>query len=182
MSAPVTRTTRLRLCARDGCGTRYDFYRPDCGVPNAYCSAECHAKAKRASVPSPRARAELVTRPSTKRPRPVSVASPEQRAKRLGQASVVSGATEGLAAAHLCSRARGGCDDPLCTVSLTHAEHACYDVAGAGGQLDLLPYLVPRFVAELQHMLGHYDGDLIAVLERLTGCRVVLVDRRGDAV
>ncbi len=177
MSRPVTRTTRLRLCAADGCGTRYEFYRTPVPWPNAFCSAECARRTARARTPAPRARAELVTRPASKRSRPVSVASVEQREKRAAQASIVSGATIGLDAAHLCARARGGCDDQLCTVSLTRAEHTAYDRR----ELDLLPFLVRRHVAELQHMLGHYEGDVVSMLERLTGCRWVPVRRDRDA-
>jgi hypothetical protein len=75
--------------------------------------------------------------------------------------------------AHLWPRSKGGCDDPLCGVPLVRMVHRDFD----DGKFDLLPYLRPsgdhrRFLPELQHMVEHADGDLVAVLERLTGHRV----------
>jgi hypothetical protein len=67
--------------------------------------------------------------------------------------------------AHLCAKAQGGCDDPLCVVPLWRPTHRQFD----DGEFDLLPYLVKHRVPELQHALGHYDGDLIGLLNRLTG-------------
>jgi hypothetical protein len=72
----------------------------------------------------------------------------------------------------------GGCDDADCTVPLTRAEHRAFDA----GELDLLPFLVPFHVAELAHALGHFRGDIIALLERLTGVRWIPVgDEREKA-
>lgn len=121
--------------------------------PRGYCSKRCSRKIVSADVATAR--------------KPVSAASPEQRAKRVAGASIVSGATEHLDAAHLCSRSLGGCDDADCTVPLTRAEHRAFD----GGGLDLLPYLVPDHVDEIAHALHHYRGDLPALLERLTGVK-----------
>lgn len=71
--------------------------------------------------------------------------------------------------AHLCARAHGGCDDPLCVVPLCRRCHREFD----DGDLDLLPDLVQVYVPELAHALEHYNGDLIALLQRLTGTRWV---------
>jgi hypothetical protein len=35
---------------------------------------------------------------------------------------------------------------------------------------------VPAFAAELQHMLAHYDGDWVAMGERLSGKKVLVVE------
>lgn len=101
-------------------------------------------------------------------------ASKEQRAKVKGALCIVCGPftivmDDPIDAAHLCARARGGCDDPLCVVPLCRFHHQMFDE----GKRDLLPCLVPRFVPELQHALDHYHGDLIALLQRLTGERYV---------
>jgi hypothetical protein len=70
--------------------------------------------------------------------------------------------------AHIVSRAKGGCDSPLCVVPLTRLEHRAYD----DGRLDLLPYLVAHCcVDELAHALEHTRGDLIGLLEQVTGVR-----------
>lgn len=53
--------------------------------------------------------------------------------------------------AHIISRAQGGCDDALCTVPLCRKHHRLYDE----GHLDLVPYLEPRYRAELAHALTH---------------------------
>jgi hypothetical protein len=107
-------------------------------------------------------------------PRPtkgISPASKEQRAKANSEPCVVSGFVQGITAtvdpAHLVSRAQGGCDDPLCVVPLERVHHRLFD----DGRLDLLPYLVKERVPELQHALGHLNGDLISLLQRLTGRR-----------
>ncbi len=162
---PVPRTTRARECALSSCSERYEDFKWSHPWPKSYCSPLCALKAK--PVPEPKPRAQLVTRaPSQpKRRRPISEASPAQRAKRAAGASIVSGETQGLDAAHLCPRGLGGCDDELCVVPLTRAEHRAFD----SGDLDLLPYLVPRYADELAHALVHYRGDVIGLLERLTG-------------
>ncbi len=180
---PIQRSTRSRECARPDCPVRFDPFLTSNPWPARYCSPLCHLKDK---PPAPlKPRTQLVTRaPSQpKRRRPISEASPAQRAKRAAGTSIVSGETQGLDAAHLCSRGLGGCDDPLCVVPLTRAEHRAFD----SGDLDLLPYLVPRYADELAHALVHYRGDLPALLERLTGERwapvggLRLVPRDGAA-
>jgi hypothetical protein len=72
------------------------------------------------------------------------------------------------------SRSLGGCDHPDCVVPLCRVHHRRYD----RGQLDLLPYLEPRFRAELQHGLGHLG--LLGLLRRLTECRWTPVAERSD--
>ena len=164
----IERTTRARECARPGCETRYDDLGWQHPWSKRFCSAEC-ARGKRAAI-------------QTKR-KPVSVASKEQAAKRNAGVSIVSGASEGLHAAHVCSRAMGGCDAPECVVALTAEEHRRYDNPGPHErQLDLLPYLVAHQMHdELAHALMHYRCDLVALLERLTGSRWVPVERDREA-
>ena len=112
------------------------------------------------------------------RRQPISAASVAQRDK--AQVCIVTGVRkdEGwtIDAAHLCARARGGCDDPLCVVGLRREIHRAFDQ----GRFDLLPYLIAhRMTAELCHALEHYDGDLLGLLQRLTGER--FVPERGPA-
>ncbi len=173
----MTRTVRLRVCAREGCPTRYDDWDWQNVWPKRYCSMACYlAKPK----VGPKPRVPLPRTASARNPRPISVASKEQAAKRNAGASIVSGATEGLDAAHLAPRGfRGGCDSPDCTVPLTREEHVDFD----RGRLDLLPYLVAHgCLDEMAHALRHYAGDLPALLERLTGARWIAVERtlRGE--
>lgn len=155
----IQRTTRQRECTRQGCTVRYDDLNWNEPWPKKFCSAECARGKGRASIPTKR--------------KPISAASKEQAAKRNAGVSVVSGASEGLDAAHLCPRGLGGCDDPDCTVPLTRYEHTMFDL----GKLDLLPYLVPGHVDEIAHALRHYRGDLPALLERLTGCKWIAVEQ-----
>lgn len=161
--SPIDRTTRARLCARDGCDTRYDDLHWEQPWPRKFCSAACARGNGRAVIQAKR--------------KPISVASSEQRAKRQAGVSIVSGESRGLDSAHLCPRGLGGCDDPDCTVPLTRAEHRAFDA----GELDLLPYLVPAYVDEMAHALRHYRGDLPALLERLTGTRWRPADERHAA-
>jgi hypothetical protein len=117
-------------------------------------------------------RATLARKPTVPARHSVSVASREQVAKRNAGASIVSGRTMGLDAAHICPRALGGCDHPDCTVPLTRAEHRAFDTPNprTGKRLDILPYLVAAGChAELAHALEHYRCDLPALLERVTG-------------
>lgn len=99
------------------------------------------------------------------------VVSLAQRQKAREEPCVATGMTaEGgynVDPAHLVSRAQGGCDDPLCVVPLVRPIHRQFD----DGEYDLLPRLVKRRVPELQHALGHYNGDVYALLRRLTGER-----------
>jgi hypothetical protein len=172
MSAPIQPSLRLRLCAREGCPNRYDTLYWTHPWPKAYCSAECHRDVKRAEAPAPKPRMRIVTRVTEAPRRPISAGSREQVAKRNAGASIVSGQTRGLHAAHICPRALGGCDDPDCTVPLTQAEHRAFDEPDprTGKRLDLLPYLVAHGChAELSHALWHYRLDLVALLERVTG-------------
>jgi hypothetical protein len=160
----------MRACALPGCPVR--FPAPHGGPqPQGFCSPQCHQASKIRTAPKPRAR--LIARPGVKRQRAISPASPAQRAGRAEAVSVISGSRTALEPAHLCARGRGGCDDSLCTVWLTHDEHSALD----RGELDrlgidLLGALVANgCVAELQHALGHYGGNMPALLQRLTGVR-----------
>jgi len=111
------------------------------------------------------ARTSSLSRSSTTRRRPISPASTAQRVKVRELVSIVSG-KEGCDPAHIWPRSQGGCDDPLCVVPLTREEHDAYDA----GQLDLNRYLLAAgCIAEFQHALGHADGSLVRLLERVTG-------------
>lgn len=174
MSAPVQPIVRHRECAREGCPVRYDPHGRTEAAPQRYCSAACWRLDKLVATAKPRA--QLRQSATTRKPRPIAPASPAQRAKRAAGFSIVSGATEGLDAAHLTPRPLGGCADPACVIPLTRSEHRSFDRR----ELDVLPFLVAhQCVDELAHMLGHYRCDLIAMLERLTGCRVILEERRA---
>jgi hypothetical protein len=94
----------------------------------------------------------------------VSPASPAQRAKVAGQACIVCGGRP-VDPAHLIPRSLGGCDEPDCVVPLDRRCHRAYDC----GQLDLLPYLEPRYRAELAHGLLHIG--LLGLLGRISGTR-----------
>lgn len=98
-------------------------------------------------------------------------ASPAQQKKARTEPCVVTGEETLYGAivdpAHLWPRAQGGCDDPLCTVPLVRHLHTFFDE----GEFDLLPYLVKRRLPELHHALDHANGDLCALLHRLTGER-----------
>ncbi len=71
--------------------------------------------------------------------------------------------TKGVTPAHLAARARGGCDDAPCVVPLCWRHHRAFDT----GRLDLLPYLEPRWRAEIAHAVAHLG--LVGALRRLTG-------------
>ena len=104
----------------------------------------------------------------------ISPSSPAQRAATLRKNSVVSGEWP-CDPAHLWPRGKGGCDDPLCTVPLTRPEHRAFD----DGELDILPHLLAAgCVAELCHALEHARGDLVGLLNRLTGERWVPEEAR----
>lgn len=103
-------------------------------------------------------------RKSPSKPRAVSPASKEQRAKLVGRSCIVTGDREGLTPAHLCDRSLGGCDSPLCVVPLRADVHRAYD----DHALDLLPYLEAHGLREeIAHAVMHLG--LIGAMERLTG-------------
>lgn len=103
-------------------------------------------------------------RKSTKRTGSISPASMAQRRKIKGRPSILPG--EGpIDPMHLWPRSLGGCDDPLCVVPGARTVHRAFDAH----ELDILPALIAhRYVAEIAHAVEHANGDLIAVLERLT--------------
>lgn len=105
----------------------------------------------------------------TRRSRMGASKSQVAKRKRVG-ACIVTGDTEGIDAAHLVDRSLGGCDSPECVVPLRRDVHEAYD----RHEFDLLPFLIAQgCVAELQHALGHMDGNVLGLLERLTGDRYV---------
>jgi hypothetical protein len=78
-------------------------------------------------------------------------ASDGQRQKVIGSWCVVCLRTKGITPAHLAPRSLGGCDDPDCVVPLCWLHHRAYDT----GQLELLPYLEPRWRGEVAHAVCH---------------------------
>jgi hypothetical protein len=112
-------------------------------------------------------RTPLRAKPKATKRRPVSAASPQQRAKIRESVSIVSaeGPCDG---AHLVSRAQGGCDHPDCVIPLTRAEHRAFDL----GELDILPYLIAQNCwVELAHAVLEHHYDPISLVERCTGER-----------
>lgn len=98
-------------------------------------------------------------------------ASADQRAKVKGEVSI-TGEPGPCDPAHLTPRKHGGCDDPLCTVPLTRAEHRAFD----DGKLDILPYLIAgQRWEEIGHMTSAHRMDPFAVIHRLTGQRIAPV-------
>lgn len=97
--------------------------------------------------------------------RPVSPASPEQRARAKGAVCVNCGGSP-CDPAHLTSRAQGGCDHPDCVIALCRGCHRRFDE----GDLDLEAVLaLPEFAAERSHMASH--GSFQACIRRLRGAR-----------
>jgi hypothetical protein len=74
-------------------------------------------------------------------------ASEAQRDKIVGRWCFACQQTKGITPAHLTPRSLGGCDDPDCVVPLCWMHHRAYDT----GRLELLPYLEPRWRAEVAH-------------------------------
>ena len=101
----------------------------------------------RSGTPSAPAR---ITRSAPRTPQRSGAASAAQRAKIIGGWCIVCQQTCGLTPAHLAARARGGCDHPDCVVPLCWMHHRAFDT----GQLDLLPYLEPRWRAEIAHAVA----------------------------
>lgn len=102
--------------------------------------------------------------------RPISPASSAQREKVYDRRCIACGVdplVSRIDPAHLAARSHGGCDDELCVVALCRRCHREFD----DGRLSVLEFLVGTWTEELQHALGHYDGDLIGLLQRLTGER-----------
>jgi hypothetical protein len=88
-------------------------------------------------------------------------ASDAQRVKIIGRWCIVCQQTKGITPAHLTPRSLGGCDHPDCVVPLCWMHHRAYDL----GELELLPYLEPRWRAEVAHAVIHLG--LIAAVRRL---------------
>ena len=76
--------------------------------------------------------------------------------------------------AHVAARSCGGCAEPDCVVPLCRSCHDGFD----GGRLSILENLVGRYTVEIQHALGHYEGDVIGLLQRLTNQRYEPVRER----
>lgn len=101
------------------------------------------------------------------RARPVSEASPAQRAKCRDAACVVCRRPGPSDPAHLIDRGllTAGQDDPLAVIPLCRQHHDAYDAE----QLDLLPYLEPHRRDELAFAVQRYG--LVATLRRVTNDR-----------
>lgn len=112
----------------------------------------------------------------SRRAKPISEASKEQRAAVAGQPCIHCGREASayvlIDPAHIWKRGRGGCDDELCVVPLCRTFdggcHALFDE----GALDLLAVLVtdwPRWKLWFDHATGHATP--VEVIERLAGER-----------
>ena len=102
---------------------------------------------------------------STRKRRPVSPASPEQREKVRDRVCVEC-ASSPCDPAHLTPRSLGGCDHPDCVVPLCRDCHRAFDLH----ELDLEPVLALRQMApERSHMAGHMS--LQECIRRLRGER-----------
>jgi hypothetical protein len=97
--------------------------------------------------------------------RALAPASAAQREAVRGAACIVCGTRAAVDPAHLVPRTMGGCDHPLCVVALCRSHHRAYDQ----GRLDLVPYLEPRYRAQVTHAVVHVG--LIGALRRLSGRR-----------
>jgi hypothetical protein len=100
-------------------------------------------------------------------------ASPAQRAKVRELACLVCGVEpfqRKIDPAHLCARARGGCDQEACVIPLCRTCHRAFDE----GRLGLLQHLRPyhattRWRTEIVHSLDHYEWNVLGWLHRVTG-------------
>lgn len=145
--------------------------------PNKETLAAFHRRGRKSSAESlERSRREAMREaPARPKVRTISPASPAQRKKVRDLPCVVTGETNETSTwpidpAHLCPRAKGGCDSERCVIPLRRDLHDLFDQ----GKLDLLSYLLPahdrrRWLAEVQHALDHFDGDMLSLLHRLTG-------------
>jgi hypothetical protein len=158
------RTIRLRLCARDGCQKRYDDWQWSAPWPRAYCSHWCWLESKPKADSKPRASLRP-TASQTKR-RPISQASPEQRAAVAGKACVVCRETPTdpahLIPAGMCPDGDG---DPRAVVPLCRSHHRAFDQGG----LDLLPFLEPHYRNELAFAVERFG--LMSTVRRVTNQR-----------
>lgn len=113
------------------------------------------------------ARVALERRPTVRRRRPISPASPAQRAKVTDAGGCLVCGNELVDPAHLIDRSLlgEGQDDPRAVVALCRLDHRLYDE----GQLDLLPYLWPRYAVELAFAVERFN--LIPTLRRVTNRR-----------
>lgn len=169
----IERTTRKRHCRQ--CGELYEVpvtAEERNGVRQGYCSRVCDEADVKPK--EPRARVSIRRTASTSKRRPISPASTAQREKVKRTSCFVTGRTEGVDPAHVISRAHGGCDDESCVLPLWRPIHRAFD----DGQFDLLPWITEHKPYDvLQHAITHTLCDPIALVERLSGCRVVLVPR-----
>lgn len=170
MGVEVVTYRACKTCKRDfrdpGAGKR-------AGVPAGFCSARCYLEFKDEEKPVRKQRTAPMRSGSqgSQKRRPVSRASKEQREAKTPCLVTGSDVTD---QAHLWPRGMGGCSDALCTVSLCRSVHQAFDA----GEFDVLPYLIAHGrVAEIQHALEHANGDVVALVERLTGCRANLQPR-----
>lgn len=138
-------------------------YRFDAAQHGASIYCNCQGEQRQIGHTNPRR--ETMSERARAKGGVIGECSEEQRAKVRGVGSLISG--EGPCdPAHLWPRGAGGCDHELCVVPLIRTEHRAFD----DGKLDLLPFLLAHgLTAEIQHALGHANGDLIGLLHRLTG-------------
>ena len=103
---------------------------------------------------------------------PSLAATERQRNAVAGCRCIVCGSERRIDPAHLIPRSLGGCGEVLCVVPLCRFHHRVYD----RGELDLLPYLEPRWRSQLAHAVSHVG--LMGALRRISQTRMdVPIDR-----
>ncbi len=126
--------------------------------------------------------AQLERKPTTpKRRRPLTEASPEQRAAIAGKACVVCRMSP-CDPAHLLplGQCPDGDGDPRAVVPLCRQHHREYDgTTGHEPSLDLLPYLEPHYRTELAFAVERFG--LVSTLKRVTNDRYAAI-RPGESV
>lgn len=128
---------------------------------------EFHARGRRSSAKS-------LTGGRASRARAISPASPAQKLKCAGAPCVVC-AESPCDPAHVIPRSMGSGDHPLDVVPLCRRHHRAYD----SESLDLLPFLEPRWRAEVAQAVRHVG--LVAALQRITNARWSPDDQGGAA-
>ena len=89
-------------------------------------------------------------------------ATDSQRLAVAGRPCIACASEHRVDAAHVIPRSLG-CGDALDVVPLCRACHRAYDT----GRLDLLPYLEPKWRAQVAHAVGHVG--LIGALRQISG-------------
>jgi hypothetical protein len=142
-----------------GCGEVYETrqFKPE------RTELRCDCGAMRSTFRKPTGEQWSTLKPSKKG----FAASDAQREKVADAPSIIS-AVGPCDPMHIWDRRLGGCDDPLCVVPATRAEHNAYERK----ELDILPALIAGgYFAELAHVIEKHQVSPTRLLEQLTGQR-----------